>query len=98
MFYVYILYSRKLNKFYIGYTKDLKSRFKKHNNGNVSYTSKGVPWILVYYQAFVEKLDAINEEKFLKTGKGREEVVKALEDLNNDLAAAVVELKRKKGN
>ena len=32
-----------------------------------------------------------------KTGKGREEVVKALEDLNNDLAAAIVELKQKKG-
>ena len=32
-----------------------------------------------------------------KTGKGREAVVKALEDLNNDLAAAIVELKRKKG-
>ena len=31
-----------------------------------------------------------------KTGKGREEVEKALESLNNDLAAAIVELKQKK--
>jgi len=31
-----------------------------------------------------------------KTGMGREEVVKALEILNNDLAAAIVELKRRK--
>jgi nascent polypeptide-associated complex subunit alpha len=31
-----------------------------------------------------------------KTGMGREEVVKALEDLDNDLAAAILELKKRK--
>jgi hypothetical protein len=27
---------------------------------------------LIYYEAFTEKIDSLNEEKFLKTGKGRE--------------------------
>ena len=72
MHYVYILYSPKLKKFYIGVTSDLKERFKQHNNGQTPFTSKGMPWQLIYYEAFFEKTDALRKEKFLKTGKGRE--------------------------
>jgi putative endonuclease len=72
MYYVYILFSTKLNKKYIGSTSDLKERIKRHNLGRSNFTSKGAPWKLLYYEAFVSKEDAIREEKFLKTGKGRE--------------------------
>jgi putative endonuclease len=72
MYYVYILYSRKLNKFYTGCTKDIKQRIQQHNSGIVPFTSKGIPWTLIYYEAFLEKQDATREEKFLKSGKGRE--------------------------
>ena len=30
MFYVYVLYSEKLNRFYLGSTKDLKRRVLQH--------------------------------------------------------------------
>ncbi len=79
MYYVYIIYSFKINKFYIGYTEDLQARIKRHNLGKSNFTSKGIPWTLVHYQAFLEKEDAQNEEKFLKTGKGRERRKKLLE-------------------
>ncbi len=72
MYYTYILYSKKLTKYYVGHTENLKERFKQHNNKMVPFTSRGVPWKLVYYEAFIEKDDAIKEERFLKTGKGRE--------------------------
>lgn len=72
MFYTYILYSKKLNKFYTGYCEDLKARLKEHNSGYSPFTSKGVSWKIAHYQSFVYKEDAIREEKFLKTGKGRE--------------------------
>ena len=72
MHYVYILYSKKLKKFYIGSTSDLKRRIKEHNDGKAVFTSSGIPWIIAYYEAFSEKQDASREEKFLKTGKGRE--------------------------
>ncbi len=72
MFYVYILYSTKLRKKYIGYTEDLRNRVEQHNSGKVTFTAKGRPWQLIYYQAFVSKLDAQEEERFLKSGKGRE--------------------------
>ncbi|KKS53847.1 MAG: Excinuclease ABC subunit C [Parcubacteria group bacterium GW2011_GWA2_42_28] len=72
MYYVYIIYSAKLGKEYIGFTGDLKKRLIEHNQQRVSYTSRGVPWELIYYEAFVNKKDAMNEEKFFKTGSGRE--------------------------
>lgn len=72
MHYTYILHSKKLNRFYIGTTQDLKVRISQHNKSKGKATSPGSPWILVYYEAFVEKSDAYREEKFLKSGKGRE--------------------------
>jgi len=47
MFYTYILYSHKFNKFYIGQTKDVDRRFLLHNNGNVQSTAPYRPWTLV---------------------------------------------------
>ncbi len=72
MYYVYILFSQKLNKRYIGSTKDLKERIKRHNSKSSKFTLKGIPWKLIYYEGFLNKEDALREEKFLKTGKGRE--------------------------
>lgn len=85
MYYVYIMYSKKLNKKYIGYTQDLKSRLKQHNLGKVVFTSKGIPWQLIYYESFCNKLDAQEEERFLKTGKGRERLSFLLKNTISDL-------------
>ena len=72
MFFVYIIYSEKLRKKYIGYSTDLKERLIEHNKGKSSFTSSGDKWELVYYEVFKSKKDAQREERFLKTGKGRE--------------------------
>lgn len=61
-------------------TGDLKSRIKEHNSGNVKSTKPGRPWDIVYYQAFLSKIDARNEELFLKSGKGRERLTYILKD------------------
>lgn len=72
MYYVYILKSKKNNKLYKGYTNDLKRRIKEHNCGKNSFARDNGPWILIYYEAFISKEDAMQEETFLKSGKGRE--------------------------
>jgi len=74
MYYVYILYSKNLNKKYIGSTTNLRVRISEHNSGKSNFSSKGMPWKLIYYEAFLNKTDALREEKFLKTGKGRERI------------------------
>ncbi|HHE76468.1 MAG TPA: GIY-YIG nuclease family protein [Candidatus Parcubacteria bacterium] len=83
MYYVYVLYSKKLNKRYIGYCADLKRRLRYHNSGNSKFTSKGVPWNLVFYEAFISKKDAVREEKFLKSGSGRKRLEYLLENTMN---------------
>ncbi|HRH23117.1 MAG TPA: GIY-YIG nuclease family protein [Candidatus Magasanikbacteria bacterium] len=84
MYYVYIIYSNKLKKKYIGYTEDLKNRVKQHNQRKVVFTSKGTPWQLIYYESFCNKLDAQEEERFLKTGKGRERLLFLLKNTITD--------------
>ncbi len=80
MFYVYILFSKKDNKLYIGYTPDLKARIKKHNSGYVLATKNRRPLKLVYYESYLTESDAKRREKFLKGGKGREELKIQLKD------------------
>jgi putative endonuclease len=74
MQYVYIIKSTLKDWKYIGFCSDLKKRFSDHNEGKVISTKKYKPFELVYYEGFKCKKDAMVEEKFLKTGKGRERI------------------------
>ena len=71
MFYVYILESLKNKDLYIGYTADLKRRFKEHNSGVSQSTKRYMPWKLIYYEACLDKHDAKRREKYFKTSQGR---------------------------
>jgi len=71
-FVTYILYSKKFNKFYIGYSSDLISRFKSHNQlATKGYTLKFRPWIVIHVEFFETKIEALKREKQLKSSKGR---------------------------
>lgn len=70
MHYVYILKSEKDRSLYIGYTPNLKLRIPKHNKKQVTATKTKAPWILIYYEAYIERRDATGREKFLKSGAG----------------------------
>jgi putative endonuclease len=59
------------DNFYIGFTKNLRRRFREHNDGAVASTAKRRPLELVYYEACLIEADAINREKYFKTGFGR---------------------------
>jgi len=72
MYYVYIIFSKKLDKKYIGITQNIKKRVYEHKTKQSRFTSSTNDWKLVYYQVFISKKDAHTEEKFLKTGQGRE--------------------------
>jgi len=71
MYYVYILLSKKDNKFYIGFTSDLKRRIKEHNNGKSSSTKSRRPLELIYYESHLSKKDALRREQYFKTSKGK---------------------------
>lgn len=71
MFYTYVLKSEKDGELYIGWSDDLKNRFKEHCEGRVNSTKDRLPVKLVYYEACLFKEGAVEREKQLKTGFGR---------------------------
>jgi len=71
MFFVYILQSTVARKFYTGYTDNLERRLSDHNNGRGIYSSRYIPWKIVYQEVFNEKESAISREKYLKSAAGR---------------------------
>lgn len=73
MYYVYILQSTKYpHQLYTGFTRNLKLRLKKHNEGGSPHTSKYRPWEIITYTAFTNQAKALAFEKFLKSGSGKE--------------------------
>ncbi len=71
MYTVYILYSEKIDKYYIGFSSDVQDRLRKHNNASKGFTNTGRPWIIVYTESFDNKKDAENRENQLKRWKNR---------------------------
>ncbi len=67
MYKVYVLYSSKYDKIYIGYTSNLESRIQSHNYFSTKgYTMKYRPWEVVYTEDFETKGEAMKREKELK--------------------------------
>ena len=78
MYYTYVLYSKKDGNFYTGFTQDLKLRFDQHNKGRVESTRDRIPLELVYYEACLNRDDAIHREKYLKSFHGKAYLKKRL--------------------
>jgi len=78
MYHVYILQSTKDKSLYIGYTTNLKARFKKHNNKEVLSTKHKTPWKLLFFEVFTNRFDAKDREIYLKSGWGRKSLNKLL--------------------
>ena len=70
-FFTYVLLSEKDNKYYTGYTSNLKQRIIQHNKGNVESTKNRRPFKLIYFEACLNQKDALKREKYLKTHYGK---------------------------
>ena len=71
MYFVYILYSKKFERNYVGLTSDLEQRLKSHNSGKVKSTKSYRPWEIVYSESYETIIEARKREKYLKTAAGR---------------------------
>ena len=67
MYYTYILFSKKLGKFYVGQTENLTQRIIDHNVGRTKYAKKGIPWKLVYFFELSNRPEAVRLEKKIKS-------------------------------
>lgn len=72
MFCIYFAKSEKNGKIYVGFTeKDPKDRVGDHNSGSSKWSRRNKPLKLIYYETYACKRDALEREKFYKTGIGK---------------------------
>jgi len=92
----YILYSKSINRYYVGYTSDIEKRLKLHNNGHFggkSYTYKVSDWNIfllipcetIEQAVFVEsKIKKMKNRKYIENlEKYPKMIEKILKDFNN---------------
>ena len=65
-FWTYVLESLSGKGLYTGHTQDVEQRLAVHNQGRASYTSRGVPWRLMYSRGFDSRKQAIAHEREIK--------------------------------
>ena len=80
-FYVYILYSVKVDKFYIGYTSNLEERIIRHNQKSKGFTGQLNDWELKYQEVFSSKHEAITREKQIKKWKSRTKIIELMDKI-----------------
>ncbi len=79
MYFVYILYSLKDKKLYVGCTTNTDNRLQRHNKGHVRSTANRRPLELIHSEEFENKAEAFNRERFLKSLWGARTKKKILE-------------------
>jgi len=67
-YFVYVIGSLKhaKPKTYVGWTKDLNERLRKHNSGKGAKSTRGRKWKILYHEAFNSKKKALSREYYLK--------------------------------
>lgn len=70
---VYIIFSEKLNRFYIGYTSDFDLRLDFHlfSNEKRKFTSNAKDWKLFLKIDYLSKTQALAIEKHIKSMKNK---------------------------
>ena len=71
----YILYSKSINKYYVGATCDsMTERLRRHNSSHKGFTGRISDWEIIYSENFDTKEDAFAREKEVKSWKSRKKV------------------------
>lgn len=71
MFYVYVLQNSVNQHLYVGFTENVDRRLASHNLGDVISTKAYRPWKRIFYECYINKMDALRREKYLKTTAGK---------------------------
>ena len=63
---VYILWSNKIQRYYVGSTNDIEDRIERHNRREGNYTKRGSPWELIWKQSCFDRKEAVQLELKIK--------------------------------
>lgn len=79
-FFVYILFSNTLDKFYVGHTQNLTDRIYRHNNSGSKSTKSASDWKLVYSEQLSSRSAAYKREMEIKKKKSRKYIENLISD------------------
>ena len=82
-YYVYILYSTKLDKFYIGSTQNIEERLKSHLSNHTGFTTRAKDWEVCYSETYASKNEGLVRERQLKSWKSRALLEKLIQSKGN---------------
>ncbi len=78
LYFVYIIFSETLNRFYVGHSDDVDRRLTEHNTGRSRYTKAGMPWTLKHVEQYETRTAAMNREYEIKSRKSRKYISKLI--------------------
>ena len=71
-FATYIIYSAKLDRYYVGHAEDPALRLARDHNGRRNYSTKaGAPWVHCWLKWFDTRAEAMAMERAIKARKSR---------------------------
>ena len=77
---VYILYSDRLDKFYIGFSENIDQRISFHNSEeNLKWSKSGAPWVIYITIPCDTVSQARKMERYIKQQKSRKCILQLLE-------------------
>ena len=83
MFTVYILYSKSIDKHYIGMTScELAERLRRHLSAHGGYTARAKDWEVIYTEVYEFKQEAHQRELHLKRWKSKDAIIRLIRNEN----------------
>ena len=76
MIFVYAISSLDHNYIYVGMTQNIEERIKRHNDGRERTTRFYSPFELIYSEVCETRVQARVQEKYWKSGTGKEKLRK----------------------
>jgi putative endonuclease len=82
MYYIYFLYSKTADKYYVGHSENPWKRLIQHNSNCIEkYTGKVQDWeLMAVFEVSPLKGDAVKLEKFIKKQKSKQLILKLLDE------------------
>ena len=71
MHFVYVLYSARFDRSYVGMTANISQRLAQHNSGRTKSTKAFIPWKVVHTELYTSRTEARHREIYLKSAAGR---------------------------
>lgn len=78
-YFLYILKSKVMDKFYTGISQNPNRRLEYHNSFEKGFTARYRPWEIVFTQTFDSKVDAAKAEKKIKSWKSKKMILRVID-------------------